>query len=71
MKVAIVSSARLTTKTLKAEAYIPGAAVQRRLKTIRQYTKTIKSRVECIERLLKEIDDIEQEAFLQAVQRHE
>lgn len=66
MKVAIVSSSKLSSKTLKAEAYIPGAAVQSRLKTIRQYTKTIRTRLESVERLLKEIDDIEQEAYVQA-----
>jgi hypothetical protein len=66
VKVAIVSSSKLSPKTLMAEAYIPGAAVQTRVKKVRALNRLIKVHNEKIVQLMKEIDDIEQEAYVQA-----
>lgn len=66
MKIAIVSSSKLSSKTLEAKAYIPGAAVQTKVKKVMALTKLIKVHSEQIDQLMKEIDEIEQEAYRNA-----
>lgn len=66
MKIAIVPARLLSSKSLKAEVYIPGAAIQRKLRTIEVRLRAIEDRVRGIRSLVKEINEIQEEEYRKA-----